>query len=129
MFQQESHEHLVGKVAVITGAGRGIGRRTAVRLAQLKVTTALISRSETELRTTWLVPGDAVEGVDYDLDHLTSVWVATNAQDAALVERSQRGVSSPAYKPGPYSRVEEEGVMQFIDWYTSVLLTRLKPNQ
>lgn len=45
-------EHLAGKVAVITGAGRGIGQRTAVRLAQLKVKTALISRTETELRET-----------------------------------------------------------------------------
>lgn len=52
MKQQENLEHLVGKVAVLTGAGRGIGQRTAVRLAQLKIATALISRNETELRTT-----------------------------------------------------------------------------
>ncbi len=45
-------QHLVGKVAVITGAGRGIGQRTAARLARLKVPTALISRTETELRET-----------------------------------------------------------------------------
>ena len=45
-------EHLAGKVAVITGAGRGIGQRTAVRLAQMKVRTALISRTETQLRET-----------------------------------------------------------------------------
>lgn len=75
----------------------------------------------TELRTTWLVPADAVEGVDYDLDALTRVWLATNAQDAALVERAQRGVSSPAFVPGPYSRVEEEGVDQFVGWYLGVL--------
>jgi NAD(P)-dependent dehydrogenase (short-subunit alcohol dehydrogenase family) len=45
-------EHLAGKVAVITGAGRGIGQRTAVRLAQMKVKTALVSRTETQLRET-----------------------------------------------------------------------------
>lgn len=45
-------EHLAGKIAVITGAGRGIGQRTAVRLAQMKVKTALISRTETQLRDT-----------------------------------------------------------------------------
>jgi NAD(P)-dependent dehydrogenase (short-subunit alcohol dehydrogenase family) len=45
-------EHLVGKAAVITGAGRGIGQRTAVRLAQMKVRTALVSRTEAQLRET-----------------------------------------------------------------------------
>ena len=78
----------------------------------------------TQLVTTWLVPGDAVEGIDYDFDTLTAVWKATNAQDTALVERTQRGVSSPAYRPGPYSLVEEEGVIQFIDWYSTTMLAR-----
>jgi phenylpropionate dioxygenase-like ring-hydroxylating dioxygenase large terminal subunit len=88
-----------------------------------------LSPTTTELRTTWLVPGDAVEGVDYDVDILTSVWLSTNAQDTALVERAQRGVTSPAYRPGPYSLLEEEGVMQFVDWYSGVLSSRLKEDQ
>jgi phenylpropionate dioxygenase-like ring-hydroxylating dioxygenase large terminal subunit len=75
----------------------------------------------TELRTTWLVPGEAVEGVDYDVAALTKVWLATNDQDSALVARAQRGVSSPAFRPGPYSPDEEEGVIQFVDWYARVL--------
>jgi Rieske 2Fe-2S family protein len=79
----------------------------------------------TELRTTWLVPGDAVEGRDYDVAALTAVWEATNRQDAALVERAQRGVSSPAYRPGPYSPVEEDGVIQFVDWYAGLMQRRL----
>ena len=45
-------QHLVGKVAVITGAGRGIGQRAAVRLARLKVRTALVSRTEMQLQET-----------------------------------------------------------------------------
>jgi len=45
-------ERLPGKVAVVTGAGRGIGQRTAVRLAQMKVKTALIARTESQLRET-----------------------------------------------------------------------------
>ena len=52
-------------------------------------------------------------------ERLTEVWLATNAQDATLVERAQRGVVSPAYRPGPYSPVEEDGVMQFVDWYAA----------
>ena len=45
-------EHLAGKVAVISGAGRGIGQRIAVRFAQMKIRTALVSRTETQLRET-----------------------------------------------------------------------------
>jgi stachydrine N-demethylase len=80
-----------------------------------------ISPSETELVTTWLVPAGSVEGEHYDLATLTEVWEATNRQDAVLVERTHRGVSSPAYVPGRYSPAEEEGVLQFIDWYVGRL--------
>jgi glycine betaine catabolism A len=76
----------------------------------------------TQLTTTWLVPEGAVEGVDYNLASLTSVWMATNAQDAKLVERAQLGVMSPAYSPGPYAPVDELGVIQFIDWYADQML-------
>ena len=29
----------------------------------------------------------------------------------------QRGVTSPAFTPGPYSPVHEEGVIDFVEWY------------
>ncbi len=76
-----------------------------------------LSPDKTLLRTTWLVHKDAVEGVDYDVDNLTSVWDATNRQDAALVEITQAGVRSPAYEPGPYSPHTEGLVEQFCEWY------------
>ncbi|MGH6924603.1 MAG: SDR family NAD(P)-dependent oxidoreductase [Propylenella sp.] len=44
--------HLVGRVALVTGAGRGIGRRAALRLAALGVEIALVARSEAQLRET-----------------------------------------------------------------------------
>jgi glycine betaine catabolism A len=84
-----------------------------------------VSPTTTELRTSWLVPGAAVEGVDYDRERLTEVWLATNAQDSALVARTQVGVSSPAFRPGPYSPVEEDGVIQFLEWYTALLRRRV----
>jgi phenylpropionate dioxygenase-like ring-hydroxylating dioxygenase large terminal subunit len=80
-----------------------------------------LSPNRTELVSKWLVPKDAQEGVDYDLKTLTEVWTATNEQDTRLVERNQRGVSSPAYEPGPYSDTEEEGVIQLVDWYCGAL--------
>ena len=58
-----------------------------------------ISPTETEVTTKWLVPKTAVEGVDYDLDRLTKVWLATNDQDRKLVEGTHAGVSSPTYEP------------------------------
>lgn len=76
-----------------------------------------ISAGRTLLRTRWLVHKDAVEGVDYDVTKLSSVWTATNAQDSALVERTQLGVSSPAYQPGPYSPYTEGLVNVFCEWY------------
>jgi Rieske 2Fe-2S family protein len=79
----------------------------------------------TEVVSKWLVHKDAVEGVDYDLKTMTEVWVATNREDAELVERNQRGINSPAYEPGPYSLDYEDGVIQFIDWYARLMDERL----
>ena len=80
-----------------------------------------ISVTETEVQTKWLVHKDAVEGVDYDLKRLTEVWVNTNDEDRVVVENNQEGILSPAYRPGPYSSVQESGVIQFVDWYVDTL--------
>jgi len=86
-----------------------------------------ISATETEVTTTWLVHKDAVEGVDYDLKTLTEVWMATNDEDRIVVEENQKGILSPAYEPGPYSTIQEEGVIQFVDWYCNLMTRRLDP--
>jgi Rieske 2Fe-2S family protein len=83
-----------------------------------------IAPDKTLVRTTWLVHPDAGEGVDYDLDTLTSMWKTTNLQDAAFVERAQQGVSNPAYLPGPYSPVEYM-VEAFVNWYLARLRVHL----
>jgi Rieske 2Fe-2S family protein len=83
-----------------------------------------VGPTTTELRTTWLVPPTGDDGEPDDLDRLTAVWRATNQQDTALVERAQRGVTSPASRPGPYAPTEEDGVIQFVDWYAATLLAR-----
>lgn len=76
-----------------------------------------ISPQETLVTTKFLVHRDAVEGVDYDIEHLTRVWNTTNAEDKALVERNQAGVNSFGYVPGPYSHELEAGITKFVDWY------------
>lgn len=80
---------------------------------------------ETEVTTKWLVHKDAVEGVDYDLERLTDVWIATNDEDRQIVELNQQGINSPAYEPGPYSATQETGVIQFVDWYANTIASRL----
>lgn len=85
-----------------------------------------ISAEETLVTTKWLVHKDAVEGVDYDLDELTHVWIQTNDQDRQIVEENAVGIRSPAYQPGPYSVEHEGGVMQFLEWYTNTITPRLR---
>lgn len=84
-----------------------------------------ISTTETQVTTTWLVHKDAQEGVDYDLNRLTEVWLHTNDEDRRIVEENQIGINSPGYTPGPYSPRQESGVIQFVDWYARALQTRL----
>ncbi|ULB12387.1 aromatic ring-hydroxylating dioxygenase subunit alpha (plasmid) [Cereibacter azotoformans] len=84
-----------------------------------------IGPTETQVTTKWLVHKDAVEGVDYDLKTLTEVWLATNDEDRQVVEENQKGILSPAYEPGPYSTIQEQGVIQFVDWYCGRMRDRL----
>ena len=71
-----------------------------------------LSPTTTQLTTKWLVHRDAVAGVDYDLQRLTEVWMATNEADRRVCQENQIGVNSPAYEPAPYSTLHEGGVAQ-----------------
>ena len=64
----------------------------------------------------WLVGGKAVSGADYEVDALTWLWEQTFAQDCALVERTQKSLSSRHFVPGPFSELEREPD-QFLRWY------------
>jgi glycine betaine catabolism A len=91
----------------------------------LTFATLPLDRGRTLVRSTWLVNAEAEEGRDYDLEALTSVWNATNAQDAAFVEETQRGVTSPAYLPGPIT-ASEYMVQLFHTWYAERLRQQLQ---
>jgi Rieske 2Fe-2S family protein len=82
----------------------------------LTFSTLPIDCTHTLVRSTWLVHAEAEEGRDYDLAKLTSVWNATNSQDAHFVAETQRGASSPAYLPGPIAP-SEYMVEMFHTWY------------
>ena len=83
-----------------------------------------VSPTTTELVTQWLVHKDAIEDVDYNLKHLTEVWIDTNDEDRRVVEDNQKGVNSPAYVPGPYSTIHEASVRGFVDWYADTMEAR-----
>ena len=70
---------------------------------------------------TWLVRGDAKQGVDFDVDRLTWLWRITAAADRRIVEANQQGVSSRFYEPGPYVMPIESSANRLIDWYVDAL--------
>lgn len=80
-----------------------------------------LAPDRTLVRTKWLVNENAVEGVDYDVKRLVSVWTATNMQDAKLVEISHAGTQDPGYVPGPYSRYTEALLEAYANWYSARL--------
>ena len=79
-----------------------------------------LAAGRTALRTTWFVHEDAVEGVDYEVERLTHVWLQTNDQDRMLCETNQLGVRSRAYEPGPFAP-SEFMLADFAAWYAGKL--------
>jgi len=77
-----------------------------------------VGPDKTLLRTSWLVHEDAEEGVDYDPDHLASLWRTTNVQDGHFSMINHQGINSDGYQQGPYA-VEENLVEAFKDFYVS----------
>jgi Rieske 2Fe-2S family protein len=71
----------------------------------------------TAVDVTFQVHADATEGVDYDVDELSAVWLATSEQDWVLCEATAAGISSRAYRPGPLSPVTEGSVIAFHAWW------------
>jgi Rieske 2Fe-2S family protein len=77
-----------------------------------------LSADKTLLRTSWLVHEDAVEGVDYNPEHLAALWRATNEQDGHFSMINHQGINSDGYAQGPYA-IEEKLVEDFKDFYVS----------
>jgi Rieske 2Fe-2S family protein len=69
----------------------------------------------TDMEVIWLVRGDAVAGVDYDVERLTWLWRVTSEADKRIIELNQQGVNSRWYEPGPYSQMEQHAA-RFVRW-------------
>jgi Rieske 2Fe-2S family protein len=55
----------------------------------------------------WLVHPDERAKPGFDLSDATTFWDLTNRQDWRVCELAQAGISSPGYRPGPYSNRED----------------------
>jgi Rieske 2Fe-2S family protein len=65
----------------------------------------------------WFVHADAVEGVDYSLERLMEVWLATNEQDLSLCVGTYQGIRSRRYVPGPLSALREPAIHSAVQLY------------
>lgn len=75
----------------------------------------------TDMELVWFVNGDAIEGVDYELDKLTWLWHHTTLEDEYIIKRNSEGVNSRFFDPGPYHPEFEHTLQCFIRWYRGVL--------
>jgi phenylpropionate dioxygenase-like ring-hydroxylating dioxygenase large terminal subunit len=79
-----------------------------------------VSLDKSECDITWLVNGDAEEGVDYDKAKLTWLWDVTTEADKRIIENNAKGVNSRYYQPGPLSTMEDF-TGSFISWYLKTI--------
>lgn len=65
-----------------------------------------VSHDRTRIVCEWLFHADAARAEGFDPSDAVAFWNTTNAQDWAISERSQQGIGSRAYAPGPYADLE-----------------------
>ena len=65
-----------------------------------------VSVDRTRITCEWLFHPESLDESRFNPDDGIAFWDMTNREDWHICEQSQRGVSSPAYRPGPYSARE-----------------------
>jgi Rieske 2Fe-2S family protein len=63
-------------------------------------------RATTHVACHFLVRQASAASVNGSLSRATRMWDEVNRQDWQMCERTQQGVESPAFRPGPYSSLE-----------------------
>ena len=112
-MEEQIQAHLSGQVAVITGAGRGIGAAIAVKLASMGATVVLCGRTQATLQSTAQAiskAGARAEELSCDITDLRSVEAAARYVDQnfgrldILVNNAGvRGVEGPLHQMPPES--------------------------
>lgn len=70
----------------------------------------------TDVEIFWLVHPDAVAGEDFDPEKLRELWDITIIEDTWIVENNHLGIKSNGYRPGRYTKHEEQPSF-FASWY------------
>lgn len=81
------------------------------------------SAHKTQLIYSWYVRADAEAGTDYDVEKLISVGHNTQLEDNVLIERTQAGIDSRHYRPGPLGPFVEAGLTDFLVRYHALMGT------
>jgi phenylpropionate dioxygenase-like ring-hydroxylating dioxygenase large terminal subunit len=79
-----------------------------------------VSPTETHFHLHWFVSEDA-DDAELDIDTLTHVWDMTTRQDVELIERTQDGLKSRRYAPGPLSARQEPGIRAALSTYLGIM--------
>jgi Rieske 2Fe-2S family protein len=65
-----------------------------------------LATDRTRVVCDWLFHPDAISDPGFDASGAVEFWNLTNEQDWEVSSRSQQGISSRAYTPGPYAELE-----------------------
>ena len=109
---------LAGEVAVVTGAGRGIGRALALAQAKEGAKVALLARSAEEIETvaeTIRAAGGAARAYAVDLIHLDAVTAVV-----AAVERELGPIGLLTNNAGAFGAIGPIWVVEPDDWWRDV---------
>lgn len=80
-----------------------------------------LSPTETLIENVFLVPGDAVAGVDFDAETFFDAHLQVRSEDDGVCERVQQGISAVGYQPGPFNDYFEMENRRFLHWYNKAM--------
>jgi Rieske 2Fe-2S family protein len=66
-----------------------------------------VDPGHTTVECQWLFSREAVASGHFDPSYAVNFWDLTNRQDWSAVESVQRGIASPAFRPGPFAPSED----------------------
>lgn len=79
------------------------------------------SATKTHVVYSWFVRADAQQDIDFDMDRLVEVGHTTQSEDNALIERTQAGINSRYFVPGPIGSNVEPALHDFVADYLKLM--------